>query len=167
MPRRDDGAQPGISLVDGDVFVCGTPHVCFRYPTFPVPMLLWLLLIPCSFPRRNTAQQIIYIQLGSLTDFEISKTLPPHKTRLPPQIRRYNYCRDAGLRMQSNNTVCIFSKTSIELQAAVIALLDLGEWSEGMIRTRNRQTLGHGPSIFISEAKWRLRIARNVLSKVY
>ena len=83
---RGDGAQPGS-------FICRMPSVCFHCPTFPGAMLLWLFHISCPFPRRDPAQKIIYIQLGSLMDFEMSRTLPPYKTRLPPQIKRYEGVR--------------------------------------------------------------------------
>jgi len=68
-------APAGYQSCRRDVFVCGTPYVYFCRPTFPVPTLLWLFHISCSFPRRNPAQKTIYIQLGSLNRLRDSKPL--------------------------------------------------------------------------------------------
>ena len=82
-PHRGDEAQPGISLVD-EIFSPAEGRVFVSV----VPPSLCRCHISCSFPLRDPPQKIIYIQLGSLKDFEMSRTLPAHKTGLPPQIRR-------------------------------------------------------------------------------
>jgi len=51
-----------------------------------VPLSLCRCTSGCSIspPRRNPAQKITYILLGSSTDLEMSRTLSPYETRLSP-----------------------------------------------------------------------------------